>query len=171
MAARYYAYVDGTELEVVIHQDGRVEVDGEEVVVDMQHVTNSVIYSMLVDGHSYEIFANLDEDHWRIFLGGHRYTVTVEDERSKRLKEFTQSETKPQGDVAVRAPMPGLVIKVLVGVGQTVEANEPLLLLEAMKMENEMRAPVAGVVKEVRVNTQQAVELQQTLIVLGEPTG
>lgn len=169
MAARYYAYVDGTELEVVIHEDGRVEVDGEEVAVDMQHVMNNVIYSMLVNGNSYEIFANQEEDAWRIFLGGHRYTVTVEDERSKRLKDFTGADAKPQGDIAIRAPMPGLVIKVLVGVGQTVEANEPLLLLEAMKMENEMRAPSAGIVKEVRVNTQQAVDLHQTLIVLGEP--
>jgi biotin carboxyl carrier protein len=136
--------------------------------VDLQHVADKAIYSMLVGGRSHEVYATREEGVWRILLDGERYEVAVEDERTRRLKELQKDDTKLVGDVQVKAPMPGMVVGVLVEVGQSIAANSPLIILEAMKMENEIRAPRAGTVKEIRSQPRQAVELDQVLLILGD---
>ncbi|MDQ4077850.1 MAG: hypothetical protein M3220_16580 [Chloroflexota bacterium] len=172
MTTTYSTYVDGEEFNVIVHHDGLVEVDGQTFEVDLQHVTGNVIYSMLMEGRSHEVYATLEEGAWRILLDGERYEVVVEDERTKRLKGLQAADHKLVGDVQIKAPMPGMVVKIFVEPGQSVAANKPLLILEAMKMENEIRAPRAGVVKEVRVESRQPVEQQQVLLILGdEPEG
>ena len=168
MSTVYTTYVDGQELEITIHTDGSVETNGRRFEVDMQHITNNTVYSMIIEGRSHEVFADLEDGSWKILLDGERYEVEVEDERTQRLKALQGPDKKLVGDVQIRAPMPGLVVKIPVTPGQRVEANEPMIILEAMKMENELRAPRAGVVKEVRVSTRQAVELNQVLLILGE---
>jgi biotin carboxyl carrier protein len=168
MATTYSTYVDGEELQITIHNDGSVEMDGSRFEVDLQHISSNVVYSMLVEGRSHEVYATLEDGAWRILLDGERYEVTVEDERTRRLRGFEGPDKKLVGDVQIKAPMPGLVVKIPIEVGQTVAAGASLCILEAMKMENDLRAPRAGVIKEIRVAPQQAVELQQVLIILGE---
>ncbi|MBA3533859.1 MAG: biotin/lipoyl-binding protein [Ardenticatenales bacterium] len=168
MSTTYSTYVDGEELEITIHQDGSVEVEGERFEVDLQHISDQVVYSMLMEGQSHEVYASLEEGAWRILLDGERYEVTVEDERTKRLKAFQGPDKKLVGDLQIKAPMPGLVVKIPVEIGQSIAANQPLVILEAMKMENELRAPRAGIVKEIRCETRQPVELHQVLLILGE---
>ncbi len=168
MATTYLTYVGDEEFAITIHQDGSVEVDGERLDVDLQHISNNVIYSMLIGGRSHEVYATLEDGSYRILLDGERYEVTVEDERTQQLKKLQRADSKLVGDVQIKAPMPGLVVKVIVEAAQEVEANQPLLILEAMKMENELRAPRAGVIKEIRVAPRQAVELNQVLVILGE---
>lgn len=168
MATTYATYVDGEEHQVIIHNDGSVEMDGEQFEVDLRHITNNVVFSMLIEGRSHEVYASLEDGAWRILLDGERYEVSVEDERTRRIRGLQGGDKKLVGDVQIKAPMPGLVVKVPVEVGQIVAANAPLIILEAMKMENELRAPRAGVVKEIRVSPRQTVELQQVLIILGE---
>jgi biotin carboxyl carrier protein len=168
MATIYNTYIDGEELVIIIHTDGSAEVNGHRFEVDLQHITDDTVYSMLIEGKSHEVFADLEEGTWKILLDGERYEVEVEDERTKRLKALQGPDKKLVGDVQIKAPMPGLVVKIPVEVGQRVEANQPLLILEAMKMENELRAPRSGIVKDVRISTRQAVELNQVLLILGE---
>jgi biotin carboxyl carrier protein len=168
MATVYNTYVDGEELEITIHTDGSVEVNGRRFDVDLQHITDNTVYSMIIEGRSHEVFADLEDGSWKILLDGERYEVEVEDERTKRLKALQGPDKKLVGDVQIRAPMPGLVVKIPVEAGQQVAQNQPLIILEAMKMENELRAPRAGVVKEVRVSIRQAVELNQVMLILGE---
>ena len=168
MATTYSTYVNGEELEITVHPDGSVETEGERFHVDLRHISDEVVYSMIIEGRSHEVYATLEDGTWRILLDGERYEVEVEDERTKRIKGLAGPDKKLVGDVQIKAPMPGLVVKVLVEEGQAVAANSPLVILEAMKMENELRAPRAGVVKEVRVAPQQAVELQEVLLILGD---
>jgi biotin carboxyl carrier protein len=168
MSTTYTTYVDDEELTITIHTDGSVEVDGEVLQVDLQHITDNTVYSMLIEGKSNEIFATLEEGVWRILLDGERYEVVVEDERTKRLKGLQGSDSRMVGDLQIKAPMPGLVVKVPVEPGQKVASGDPLIILEAMKMENELRAPRAGVIKELRVSPRQTVELQQVLLILGD---
>ncbi len=168
MSTTYTTYVDGEEFEVVVLQDGQVELNGERFEIDLQHITNNVVYSMLIEGRSHEVYATLEDGAWRILLDGERYEVVVEDERTRRLKGFQGAGHQLVGDVQIKAPMPGMVVKLMVEVGQQVEANAPLLILEAMKMENELRAPRAGLIKEIRVEARQPVELQQVLLILAE---
>ena len=168
MATTYSTYVDGEELSVTIHTDGRVQIGERVLDVDLQEVLEGEIYSMLIGGQSHEVYASLEDGTWRILLDGERYEATVEDERTKRLKGLGGANARHVGDLQIKAPMPGLVVKIPVAVGDHVTSGQPLLILEAMKMENELRSPRAGVVKEIRVAPRQAVELQQVLLLLGD---
>lgn len=167
MSTIYATYIDGEELEITIHADGRVELDGECFEVDLQHISNDVVYSMIIQGRSHEVFTMFEDGIWRILIDGERHEVEVEDERTKRLKALSGSDKQLVGDIQVKAPMPGLVVKVLVETGEVVNQNQPLVILEAMKMENELRAPRAGMVKEIRIKPQETVALQQVLLILG----
>ncbi len=168
MSTIYSTYVNGEELQVTIHTDGSVELNDQRFTVDMQHIADNTVYSMLIGGQSHEVYADMEDGSWKILLDGERYEVEVEDERTKRLKALQGPDKKLVGDLQIKAPMPGLVVKIPVEVGQRVEANQQIIILEAMKMENELRAPRAGIIKEVRVSPRQAVELQQVLLILGE---
>ena len=91
------------------------------------------------------------------------------DERTRHIRSLTAGANATRGPATVRAPMPGLVVRVLVETGQEVPAGAGIVVLEAMKMENELRAPAAGVVKGVRVAAGEPVEKGQVLVELREP--
>lgn len=168
MATTYNTYVNGEELKIIIHTDGSVELNGSRFHVDLQHITGNTVYSMIIEGKSHEVFADLEAGDWKILLDGERYEVQVEDERTQRLKALEGPDKKLVGDVQIKAPMPGLVVKIPIEAGQRVAANQALVILEAMKMENELRAPRAGIIKEIRIAPRQTVELNQVLLILGE---
>ena len=90
----------------------------------------------------------------------------MQDERSRRLNQARKMPSLPAGEMAVAAPIPGLVVKVLVAAGDAIEEGQPLVILEAMKMENEIRSMRPGVVKSVEVAPGQRVEQNAVLIVL-----
>lgn len=97
-------------------------------------------------------------------MAGEQVDVEVVDERTRHIRSLTAGAERPAGGGVVRAPMPGLVVRVFVEPGAAVAAGAGLLVLEAMKMENELRAPVAGVVRAVRVEPGQAVEKGESLV-------
>lgn len=109
-------------------------------------------------------FAGRRDGAWHIELEGRAYRFRVDDERTHELRELT-AETAP-GEAAseVRAPMPGLVVRVAVGAGDTVATGDPLVVMEAMKMENELRAERAGVVAEVHVIGGTTVDRDDLLV-------
>jgi biotin carboxyl carrier protein len=98
-------------------------------------------------------------------VDGERYHIRVEEETRYLIRTLGQ-KTAAAGQV-LKAPMPGKVVLVEVAVGQAVAPGDGLIVLEAMKMENEFRAAVAGTVKEVRVEAGQAVNPGDTLLVIG----
>lgn len=169
MSTRYTTTVGDRTFQIVIHTDGSVEVDGRRVAVDLQHIVGDQVWSMLVNNHSYEVYAEFIEGEWRVLVDGERHDVDVEDERLRRLRALSGPGHAPAGDLAIKAPMPGLIVKVLVQEGEAVSVGQPVLLLEAMKMENELRAARAGVVKSVKVQPRQAVDQGSTLLIIGEP--
>jgi biotin carboxyl carrier protein len=158
------ATVDGRTLRVEVRgKDGRyvVLLDGAPLEVDLQD-TGSHFVSLLVAGRSYE--AGLEKRP-----GG--YTVVLADDVvSVDLAEGAKSSSAPlrkaAGLVRVSAPMPGKLVRVLVAAGQDVAAGDGLVVVEAMKMENELRSPKAGTVKEVPVREGQAVEAGTLLVVV-----
>ena len=121
---------------------------------------------LAVDGTSRSYALSEREGGWEVLSGGRPFAVTVEDERTRRLREMTgQGAQRSQGGI-VRAPMPGLVLRLEVEVGQAVEAGMGVLVLEAMKMENEIKAPGGGVVSAIHVTPGQAVEKGVALVEL-----
>ncbi len=158
------ATVDGRTLRVEVRgKDGRyvVLLDGTPLEVDLQD-TGSHFVSLLIGGKSYE--AGLEKRP-----GG--YTVVLSDDvvsvdLAEGARGTALSSRKMVGPARVTAPMPGKLVRVLVTPGQDVAAGEGLVVVEAMKMENELRAPKAGRVKDVPVEEGQAVEAGALLVVV-----
>ena len=99
-------------------------------------------------------------------VDGHRYHVEALGERARAIQELAARSAPPAGPAPVVAPMPGLVVRVNVAVGDTVTAGQGVLVMEAMKMENELRASAAATVKSIRVTQGTAVEKGTVLIEL-----
>ncbi len=128
-------------------------------------------YSLLIAGKSYEVFARrvnkLDEKGYRyeIQVAGLRFEVDVEDEREKALTGSIQAAHE-HGEAMVRAPMPGLVLGLPLEPGASVARGQTVVILEAMKMENDLASPVPGTVKEIRVSKGQTVNQGDVLVVV-----
>ncbi len=142
----------------------RVSVDGSEFLVDGKK-TGLTNYSLIVDNRSFEIEVDVKEDEYRVLVDGRNYHIDLVDERRVRLGGL-QSDIELQGRQNVSVPMPGKIIAVLVAEGDKVERGQGLVIVEAMKMENEVRCPINGEVKEVRVKTGDSVEAGAVLAVV-----
>jgi biotin carboxyl carrier protein len=137
-----------------------VDTDGLDAVVGVE----PGVYSVLLDGRSYEVRAIRNGDGLRLELDGQRFSAEVYDPRDRGGKSAAAVGTGRQN---VNAPMPGKVIRVLVGEGDAVEAGQGLVVVEAMKMQNEMKSTRAGQVVEVRVQDGATVSAGDTLVVIG----
>lgn len=162
---KYFARV-GEHEYVIELDDGQIQVDGEPIDIDLNQVGESELYSVLFGGRSFELLIHADRFDYSVTLRNEQYSVQVEDERTRKLNAGRGVQAVPDGELAVRAPIPGLVVKVLTEASEDVEAGQPLLILEAMKMENEIRAPRGGTVKSVDVAPGQRVEQNAILMVL-----
>lgn len=163
----YIVRVAGREVEVRVdpRHPGRLTVGGREVAVDWAQVGSPPIHSVLIDGRSYELLVDETPGGLRIGIGGRLYEVEVEDERARALAAVA-GRRAAEGETAIKAPMPGLVLSVAVAPGDAVVAHQRLLVLEAMKMENELRSPRDGRVKTVHVSPGEKVEQGRLLVVL-----
>ncbi len=163
---KYVATVDGQAFRVGLAEDGRVTLGGEAVEVDLQSIDGGFHYSLLVGAASHEVFVERCEDVCTVTIDGQRFKVEIEDERARRAGA-RRAAVEEAGGSEVVSPMPGVVVAVLVEAGQEVRAGEGLLILEAMKMENEIRAPRSGVVEAVEVAAGQRVSQDDVLVRIG----
>lgn len=171
---KFFVELDGTHYTVEIERPDQVTVDGEPHQVDFQcipcgevlDITRGALYSLIMDGYSHEVFVEWHDGVYEVMVEGERHLVRVEDERLRVLAGLGGPVVEATGEVAITAPMPGLVVKVPVEVGESVKAGQAVVILEAMKMENQIRSPREGRVKAVRVTAGQAVEQGQVLAVI-----
>lgn len=161
---KYIATIDGKEYPVEIIDEKHVRLGEQILEVDFAPVSGQPVFSLIMDGRSYESFVYPDEDLWEVMLRGRQFSVTVEDEREKRLRVAAGGAVAEGVEIQVKAPMPGLVVLVNVKEGQQVEKGEVLLVLESMKMQNELKSPRAGTIGRVRVRPGETVEQKQTLL-------
>jgi len=140
----------------------RCNLDGREFPLDVVSLQPDVL-SFLVDGRSYE--ARLQRDSGAagttIVVGNELFVTTVRDPRSLRSRR--RAEDASQGVKKITAPMPGKVVRILAPAGTEVAAGQPVLAIEAMKMQNELRSPKKGKVKKIVVSEGDAVEAGQIL--------
>jgi biotin carboxyl carrier protein len=134
--------------------------DGGELLVDVVYSQNEVL-SLLLGGKSYEVKQEIVGTETNVIVGHERFTVSVRDPRSFRSR--SRAGASEQGVMKIKAPMPGKVVRVLAGVGTQVEAGQSVLVIEAMKMQNELKAPKTGVVKKINVTEGVAVDAGQAL--------
>lgn len=161
---KYITTVDDKQFEVEIIDEKHVSVDGKVYEVDFEAVMGQPVYSLIVDGRSHEAYVAAGDNLWQVLLRGRLYPVVVEDEREKRLRSAAGGGVAESGEFHLRAPMPGLVVTILVEEGQQIKKGQVLLILESMKMQNELRSPRDGTVGRVRVKAGETVEQKQTLL-------
>ncbi len=161
---RYYVTLDDRTFEVDLTGDVP-RVDGEEVNAAVNNVPGTPTRLLLVDGRSHTLVARRDHaDGWDLYLDGERFTADVVDERTRAIREMTGQAAGDTGPKPVRAPMPGLVVRVSVEEGDRVEAGQSVVIVEAMKMENDLKAESGGVVATVRVAAGEAVDKGAVLV-------
>ena len=152
-----------------------VEVTGDEVRVDGRSMpvrisgTDGARTVCAGDRHRPLLASRLPGGRWRIDLDGSAWTARVQDERARAIEEMTQAAASARGPDPVRAPMPGLIVRVAVQPGDTVEAGQAVAIVEAMKMENELRAPAPAIVRAVHVGAGDTVDKDQVLVELERP--
>ena len=162
---KYFARIGSNEYEVEV-TDSQILLDGEPVNVDIVRSGTPELFSILFGGQSHELLVTSDRFNYTVSIRSQQFQVQVQDERSRRLNQARKMPGLPAGELAVVAPIPGLVVKVLAAAGDAIEEGQPLVILEAMKMENEIRSMRPGVIKSVEVAPGQRVEQNAVLIVL-----
>jgi biotin carboxyl carrier protein len=161
---RYITTVEGKQFLVEILDERHISVDGKVYEIDFESVSGQPVYSLIVDGRSHEAYAAQSEDIWQVLLRGRLYPITVEDEREKRLRSAAGGGVAETGEFHLKAPMPGLVVAIPVAEGDAINKGQVLLILESMKMQNELKSPRDGIVGRVRVKAGETVEQKQTLL-------
>jgi biotin carboxyl carrier protein len=161
---RYITTIGEKQFLVEIIDDRHVSVDGKVYEVDFESVSGQPVYSLIVDGKSHESYVAPGEQDWQVLLRGRLYPVTVEDERERRLRAAAGGGVAETGEFLLKSPMPGLVVSIPVEEGQEVKKGQVLLILESMKMQNELKAPRDGIAHRIKVKTGETVEQKQTLL-------
>jgi pyruvate carboxylase subunit B len=160
---KYLVSVAGRELEVEIDGE-RVIAGGREYTASLTAVPGTPLRQLLLSGRPTGMaMEDGGRGRWTITARGERWETEVIDERTRNIRNLTGGSTRPQGPGVLRAPMPGLVVRVLVEPGQMLAVGAGVLVLEAMKMENELRAHAATRVRAIRVKPGEAVEKGQVL--------
>jgi biotin carboxyl carrier protein len=161
---KYITTIADCEYQVEIVDDSHVLLNGQLFTVDLQAISDQPVYSLLLDNHSYEAYVYPAEQAWQVLLGGRSYQALVEDEDEKRLRISAGSGVSERAEFMLKSPMPGLIVAVPVEEGQQVQKGEILIILESMKMQNELKAPRAGIISRVHVKPGDSVEQRQTLL-------
>ena len=104
---KYVTTIGGKEYNVEILDKGHVSINDKIVEVDFRSIGGQPVYSLLIDGKSYEAFIDPEEDEWQVLLLGQQYPVKVEDAREKRLKAEAGARLQTSGEFQLKAPMPG----------------------------------------------------------------
>ena len=164
---KYVVDVGGQSLEV--------EVDGEQVTVNgtvlsasLSELAGTPVAVLSLGDSVHRVIVTRDSARGRyvLSLDGRRYQVEALDERTRAIRQLSSSTSGPKGPAPLVAPMPGLIVRVSVEVGASVQPGQGLVVMEAMKMENELRSSSAGVVKAIRAAPGTAVERGAVLVEL-----
>jgi len=161
---KYIVTVAGREIEVEVDGE-RVTVAGRTVPATLGRVAGTPLRQLSLGGRPETLVMQPSgRGQWAVGMRGERWEVEVVDERTRHIRALTGGADRQRGAGALRAPMPGLVVRVLVEPGQAVSRGGGIVVLEAMKMENELKAAADGTVKAVRIGTGEPVEKGQVLV-------
>jgi pyruvate carboxylase subunit B len=160
----YHVTVGAHTFEVRFGVEG-VEVDGQPVKTDLSALDGTPVRGLRIDGASFRVVAHLTgRGNWDLNVSGHRVEAEVVDERTRAIRAMAGAGAAASGPKPVSAPMPGLVVKVEVSEGDEVQPGQGVVIVEAMKMENELKAEAGGIVASVRVAPGDTVEKGQVLV-------
>lgn len=162
---KYVVTVNGERTEVTL-DGGAAEVNGSTAPAHVSDVEGTPVKLVTIGDEVHRVVVRRGETRGRYSLSidGHRYDVEALDERTHAIRELSGASAAPSGPAPLKAPMPGLVVRVSVAVGDTVTAGQGLVAIEAMKMENELRCVAGGRVKALHAVVGQPVEKGALLV-------
>ncbi|HSH74238.1 MAG TPA: biotin/lipoyl-containing protein [Longimicrobiales bacterium] len=168
---RYEVTIGERVFEVELGADGAF-VDGRAVEASLEHAHGSPVRGLVVGRRTFRMLATRDRrGRWRVHLARGVVEAEVLDERTRAIRQMAGAGAAPAGPRPIVAPMPGMVVRVEVSEGDQVAEGQGIVIVEAMKMENELRSGAAGVVTRVHVREGDAVEKDQVLVDLAPPEG
>ncbi len=163
----YVATVGEREVKITVEEVGvaryRVTSDGREYLVDAHQVQDS-LWSILHGPDSFEVDVQGKDDEYEVLIQGDCYKFSLMNEQRRAL--IRAGGKGAVGKALVTSPMPGKVVKLLVGEGEEVRADQGVIVVEAMKMENELKSSIAGKVKEIFVREGEVVESGAKLLLV-----
>ncbi len=173
---KYIALSETQNFEIEVLNDHTLRVDGVELNYDLRLGSRQVAaalegaehVSLILDNKSYQMWMERANSCIRVHIAGFDYEICVEDETRHRLRKLTAVDEQSLDFGQVTAPMPGLIVQSLPGPKQEVKRGQGIIIVEAMKMENEIRSPVSGKVREIRVDVGRTVEKGEILAVVSQ---
>jgi pyruvate carboxylase subunit B len=164
---KYIVTVNGERTGIDLDA-GEVELDGRTIPVQLSDVDGTPVRLVHVGDRVYRVIVRerAGRGSYTLWLDGFNYEIEALDERTRTIRDLTAAQTGPAGPAPLVAPMPGLIVRVNVEPGDTVAAGQGLVVMEAMKMENELRAAGAGKVKTVHAKAGEAVDKGALLVEL-----
>ncbi len=161
---QFFVHIEGRTLRVELDESG-CRVDGERIEVELAHDAGTPVRSARVGGRSVRVRPRRNgRGDWSLELDGRRYRAEVLDRGQEAIRAAKQAAGTGTGPAPLRAPMPGLVVRVEVAEGDRVEPGDGLVIVEAMKMENELRAEAPARVQKVHAEPGTPVEKDQILV-------
>ena len=167
---KYVVELNGERHEVEI-DGGSVTVNGEVVKAGLEDVEGTPVRLVSIGDEVHRVVTRRGSSRgvYTLWVDGYRFDGEALDERTRAIRDITAATSGPTGPAPVIAPMPGLIVRVNVAVGDTVQAGQGLVVMEAMKMENELKASAAGRVKSIFAAPGKAVEKGAVLVELEQP--
>lgn len=163
---KYVTIINEQRYEIEIDNDGSVTINGELRDVDFLNLGGS-LFSVITDNKSLEAVIDDDEGKIAVMMSGRLFETQVLDERAMLLMQRRGGGSESSGEV--HAPMPGLVVAVSVEHDQPVAKGETVVILESMKMQNELKSPIDGVVRAIHAEPGQAVDKNDLLVEVRPP--
>lgn len=150
--------LNGTRIKLNIGRDGIVNVDGCDYQYELIQL-NSSDYLLKLGDKIYEIHnSKINNENSHITVNGKLHELTIRTALQERAAKLIEQSTIKSLRTDIRAPMPGMILKIKKSLSEKVNSGEPLLILEAMKMENELKSPVAGIIKNIYITEGSPVE-------------
>ena len=165
---RYIVQLDDQRKTVSIEPEGVRYEDEAPVRAELSDIEGSPVRMVKLGTQVYRVVTEKRQGRgtYTLWVDGHRFETEALDERTRSIRDLSAASAGPAGPAPIIAPMPGLIVRVNVSVGDRVETGQGIVVMEAMKMENELRATAAGTVKSVEVTPGTAVEKGALLVAL-----
>ena len=163
---KYVTIINDQRFEIEIDHAGSVLVNGEARDVDFLNLRGS-LFSIITENRSFEAVIDDDNDKIAVMMTGRLFETQVLDERAQLMMQRRGAQTSESGEV--HAPMPGLVVEVTARQGTQVAQGDTVIILESMKMQNELKSPSDGLVSAVHVEAGQAVDKNELLVEIAMP--
>ncbi len=165
---KYIVQLNDERKGVSLDQDGVRYEGGWSARAELSDIEGSPVRMVKLGSQVYRVVVQKRQGRgkYTLWVDGYRFDAEALDERTRAIRDLSAASARPVGPTPILAPMPGLIVRVNVKAGDKVQAGQGVVVMEAMKMENELRATVAGTVRSVEISPGTAVEKGALLVAL-----